>query len=120
MKVKVLHKFTNKYTGEHYRRGDVLNITEERYREILSVGDLVLKIDQDDALSVIPDEVNTLSDDAEETLRSDPSASDDGFDAMSVKELREYADKAYKLTFGRGTKKAEMIETLRKMEQSNK
>lgn len=116
MKVKVLHKFTNKYTGEHYRRGDLLTITEERYREIMSVGELVQIIDQNDALSVSSEDTNTLSDEAEETLRNDSAQSGDGFDIMSVRELREYADKAYKLTFGRSTKKAEMIETLRRME----
>lgn len=120
MKVKVLHKFTDKYTGEHYKRGDVLDITEERYQEIMSVGNLVYKIEQNDALSVSADDANTLSNDAQELPRNDSESFGDGFDIMSVRELREYADKAYKLTFGRGTKKAEMIETLRKMEQGNK
>lgn len=120
MKVKVLHKFTNKYTGEHYRRGDVLDITEERYREIMSVGNLVYKIEQSDALSVSADDMNTLSNDAQESPRNDSEPTGDGFDIMTVRELREYADAAHKLTFGRGTKKAEMIETLRKMEQGNK
>lgn len=120
MKVKVLHKFTDKYTGEHYRRGDVLDITEERYREIMSVANLVYMIDSGDALSVSSNDANTLSNESEETPRNDSAESNDGFDIMSVRELREYADKAYKLTFGRGVKKAEMIETLRKMEQGNK
>ena len=120
MKVKVLHKFTNKHTGEQYKRGDLLNITEERYREIMSVGTLVQIIDQNDALSVSSDDTNTLSSEAEETPKNDSTLSGDGFDIMSVRELREYADKAYKLTFGRNTKKAEMIETLRKLEQGNK
>lgn len=116
MKVKVLHKFTDKYTGAHYRRGDVLDITEERYREIMSIADLVYKIDQNDALSVMTDSTNTLSGEAEETLRNDSGASGDGFDIMSVRELREYADVAYKLTFGRGMKKADMIAELRRLE----
>ena len=120
MKVKVLHKFTDKYTGEHYRRGDVLNITEERYQEIMSVGNLVFRIEQNDALSVSSDDANTLANDALESPKNDSETPDDAFDAMSVRELREYADKAYKLTFGRNTKKAEIIETLRKMEQGNK
>lgn len=116
MKVKVLHKFTNKHTGEQYKRGDLLDITEERYREIMSVGTLVHIIGQNDALSVSADDSNTLSGEAEESLKTDSEQPSDGFDIMSVRELREYADKAYKLTFGRGTKKAEMIETLRRME----
>lgn len=116
MRVKVLHKFTDKYTGKHYRRGDVLDITEERCREIMSVGELVYKIDSDDALSVSADDTNTLSNAAEETLRDDSSASGDAFEQMTVRQLKEYADKAHKLTFGTGTKKAEMIAELRRLE----
>ena len=41
----------------------------------------------------------------------------DGFDEMSIRELKEYADKAYKLTFKGNMKKAEIIEELRRMEQ---
>lgn len=120
MKVKVLHKFTDKYTGEQYRRGDVLDITEERYREIKSVGPLVYKIAQDDALSVSDESANTLSNDEAETLRDDSATPDDGFEQMTVRQLKEYADKAYKLTFGTGTKKAEIIEELRRMERNGR
>lgn len=116
MKAKVLHKFTDKYTGELYRRGAVLDITEERYKEIMSVAHLLQRIDAENALSVTDDDANALSSEAEESLRNDSSASGDGFDIMSVRELREYADKAYKLTFGRGVKKAEMIAELRRLE----
>lgn len=116
MKVKVTRKFRDKYTGEIYKKGDLLEITEERYAEIMSVGNFVFKIAQNDALSVSSDEVNTLSSEAEETLTNDSAQSGDGFDIMSVRELKEYADKVYKLTFGRNVKKAEIIETLRRME----
>ena len=116
MKVKVLHKFTDKYTGKQYRRGDVLDITGDRYHEILNVAQLVYAIEQNDALSVEKKDVNIVSDNAEESLRNDSSASSDALDTMSIRELREYADKAYKLTFGRGVKKAEMIEELRRLE----
>ena len=117
MKVKVTRKFTDKYTGELYNKGDLLEITEERYKEILSVGEFVFKIAQDNAKSASADDANTLSNDAEETPTDDSSASQDGFELMSVRELKEYADKTYKLTFKGGMKKAEIIETLRKMEQ---
>ena len=117
MKVKVTRKFTDKYTGAHYRRGDVLDITEERYNEIMRVGNLVFRIAQNDAQNVCSEEMNTLSNKAEETPTNDSGTSGDGFDIMSVRELKEYADKAHKLTFGRGTKKAEIIETLRRMER---
>ena len=101
MKVKVLKKFRDKYTGEVYAKGDLLTITEERFKEIMQVDQLVYKVSE-------PCENDSKVD-----------AIGDGFDAMSVRELREYADKAHKLTFGRNTKKTEMIETLRKMEQGN-
>lgn len=120
MKVKVLHKFTDKHTGEQYRRGDVLDITEERYREIMRVANLVYKIDAEDVLGVSSGSVNTLSSESVETSENDSGAFGDGFEQMTVRQLKEYADKAYKLTFGTGTKKAEIIEELRRMERNGK
>lgn len=116
MKVKVIHGFTDKYTKEQYFKGSVLDITEERYAEIRSVGNLVFPIAQDDAKSVSVDSTNTLSNDDGETLTNDSAKPRDGFDEMSIAELKEYADKAHKLTFKGGTKKAEMIKILRRME----
>lgn len=101
MKAKVIRSFTDKYTGELYRKGDMLDITEERYAEIMSVGQLLWPIEHDNA-------------------DSDPEKPDDGFEGMTVSQLKEYADQTYKLTFGNGTKKAEIIEELRKMERGNK
>lgn len=120
MKVKVLHKFTDKHTGEQYHRGDVLDITAERYNEIMLVGRLVYKIEQDNVQSVPVESVNTLSNNEVETPRNDSAQSGDGFDIMSMRELREYANAAHKLTFKVGTKKAEIIETLRMLEKTNK
>lgn len=116
MKVKVTRKFRDKYTKEEYKKGVVLDITEERYAEILTVGKLVFPIAQDDAESVNVDDVNTLSNDAEETPTNDSQQPNDGFDIMSVRELKEYADTVHKLTFKAGTKRAEIVETLRRME----
>lgn len=116
MKVKVIRKFRDKYTGVLHKKGDLLDITEERYAEIMGVGDFVFKIAQDDALSVSDEDMNTLSNDEEETLSDDSAASQDGFDLMTVRELKEYADKTYKMTFGSGTKKADIIDALRRME----
>lgn len=116
MKVKVTHMFRDKYTREPYRKGDVLDITEDRYAEILSVGNFVFPIAQDNALSVGEENTNTLSTDEKETLSGDSAKPSDGFDIMNVRELKEYADIAHKLTFKAGTKKAEIIETLRRME----
>lgn len=91
MKVKVTHKFRDKYTGKIYAKGDVLEITEERYQEISSVGNFV---------QIVPED-----------------ASSDAFDEMSIRELKEYADKAYKLAFKNGMKKSEIIEELRRREK---
>lgn len=117
MKVKVTRKFRDKYTGELYKKGDLLEVTEERYAEIMSVGNFVYKIAQNDDESVSGDDAKTLSSEAAETLTNESEPPSDGFDIMSVRELKEYADATYKLTFGRGTKKAEIIETLRRMER---
>lgn len=120
MKVKVMHKFTDKYTGEQYNQGDVLEITEERYAEIMRVARLVFPIAQDDALSVSGERVNELSSDEEETPTDDSVKPSDGFELMSVRELKEYADVTYKLTFKGNMKKAEIIEVLRRMERNGK
>lgn len=116
MKVKVIHKFTDKHTGERYSKGDVLFITQERFEEILNVAPLVQLIAQDDVEApTTGDATNT-----KEPAETYSSASDDAFDTMSVRELKEYADKAYKLTFKSGTKKSEIIDMLRRMERGNK
>lgn len=116
MKVKVTHMFRDKYTRELYRKGDVLDITEERYAEILCIGNFVFPIAQDNALSVDDENANTLSTDEKETLSGDSAKPSDGFDIMSVRELKEYADVTHKLTFKAGTKRAEIVEALRRME----
>lgn len=41
MKVKVLKKFRDKYTKRIHKVNDVLEVTEERYKEILQKGKLV-------------------------------------------------------------------------------
>ena len=95
MRVKVTRKFIDRHTGEAHFKGDVLEISMERYEEIKAVGDFVFPINEDE--------------------QNDAHA--DGFDEMSIRELKEYADKAYKLTFKGNMKKAEIIEELRRMEQ---
>ena len=116
MRVKVIRKFKDKYTGEYYSKGDVIDISEERYSEIMSVGQFVYKIGNNDDENNRSEDSNSLPDNVEETLTSDSEQSDDGFEDMNVRELKEYADKTYKLTFKAGTKKSEIIETLRRME----
>ena len=116
MLVKVIRKFRDKYTGDHYKKGDILEITEERYAEIMTVGELVLQIAQKPAAGAENDATINPSTE-EQNVAETPS---DGFDVMSVKELKEYADKAYKLTFKSGTKKAEIIEELRRLERNGR
>ena len=91
MKVKVTRKFRDKYTGELHVKGDCLEITEERYAEIMHAGNFVCQIAQMPAETVeTPDATIPSSD--EQNIAESPS---DGFDIMSVRELKEYADKAY-------------------------
>ena len=95
MRVKVTHKFKDRHTGDIHYKGDVLEISMERYEEIKYVGDFVFPINEDTELD----------------------APEDGFDEMSIRDLKEYADKTYKMTFKGNMKKAEIIEILRKKEQ---
>lgn len=41
IKVKVLKRFKDKYTGKAHVEGEILTIKKERYEEILKVGKLV-------------------------------------------------------------------------------
>lgn len=123
MKVKVTRKFRDKHTGDLYATGTVLELTEERYKEIVSVGKFVQRIAQnaqnDAGANENAETINVL-DEREEIAETSTDASEDGFDIMSVRELKEYADTVHKLTFKAGTKKAEIIETLRRMERNGK
>ena len=92
MKVKVTHKFKDKHNGKTYIKGVLLDISDERYQEITSVGNFVQPVPED--------------------------VSNDGFDEMSIRELKEYADRTYKLTFKGGMKKSEIIEVLRRREKN--
>ena len=44
MKAKVLKSFRDKHSGEIYKVGKTLNISRERFEEILTVGPLVKEI----------------------------------------------------------------------------
>lgn len=46
MKVKVLTSFRDKNTKTIHQVGEVLEVTEERFKEILSVGKFVSKIEE--------------------------------------------------------------------------
>ena len=119
MLVKVVKRFRDVHTGVIHEVGDVLEITEGRFAEIQRVGDFVYRIDADASRHVSDngsEKPNNQSGDEVEAPRNDSTPSGDGFDIMSVRELKEYADVTYKMTFKAGTKKAEIIETLRRME----
>ncbi len=44
MKVKVIKKFRDKYSGEYYKVGKILVISKERYDEIIKVAPLVEEV----------------------------------------------------------------------------
>lgn len=116
MKVKVIRKYRDRHTGVIHHSGDVLEITEERYKEIMRVGRYVHRFAENAPLGRAMYNTVNPSGEAEKPVKTDSAPSGDGFEEMSVRELKEYADKAHKLTFKGGTKKAEIIETLRRME----
>jgi len=83
LNVKVLRKFRDKYTKEVYEKGDIIEVTNERYEEINSTahGVLVEKIQEVD------------------------------FESMTKKELVEYA-KEKGIDLDMKMTKAEMIKEL--------
>lgn len=113
MKVKVTRRFRDRHTGTLYHKGDVLEVTEERYNEIARAGNFVYRLAESHA--------ETPESKGEDVPFSEPENAaeghTDGYEAMSMRELREYANVAHKMTFKVGVKKAEIIETLRKMER---
>ena len=46
MKVKVLKEFRDKYSGKHYKAGDIIEVSAERFGEIQTVGNLVEKVEE--------------------------------------------------------------------------
>lgn len=54
MKVKVLVRFKDKYTGKIHEADKVMNITKERYEEILTVGKFVEEISEEVAEEIEP------------------------------------------------------------------
>lgn len=47
MKVKVLKSFRDKHTKKRHNVGDIMEVTEERFAEILEKGPLVEKISEE-------------------------------------------------------------------------
>ena len=46
MKYKVIVPFTDKYTGEFYKEGRIIEITKTRAKEILSVKEFIEEINE--------------------------------------------------------------------------
>lgn len=44
MKAKVLKEFIDKHTKEHYKVGDTITVSKDRFAEILTKGNLVKEI----------------------------------------------------------------------------
>ena len=107
MFAKVTKKFRDKGTNELRPLGSVFECTEERFAEIEAAGKrmgkcFAIRVEMEAAPGGEGEEKKPPEKPLEE---------------MSVRELREYADKAHKLTFGAKTGKAEMIEAIRRAEQ---
>ena len=46
MRVEVIQKFKDKHTGEIRNVGDVLDVTQERFDEIMTVGEFVKEVEE--------------------------------------------------------------------------
>lgn len=106
MRVQVTTRFRDKHTRELHKKGVYLDVTPERYAEIMSVGAF---------LRVIADEVQaSTAETATETVEEPHAPPRDDLEGMTLRELREYAEKECKLNIPRNFKKTEIIETIRR------
>lgn len=119
MFVKVTKKFKDKYTNEVRNQGDVFECTDARFAEIQEAGKRAGK-----CYAMRLEEKEGAGEDAAVGVGKAPeggaeaaSAPGKALEDMSARELREYADKAHKLTFGAKASKAEMIEAIRRAEK---
>lgn len=113
MYAKVTREFVDKHTKEIHKVGSVFECSEVRFAEIQAVSPrLAMRVE-------MPSEDNAgdLSGKAAEKAAGGINALEKPLERMTVRELREYADKAHKLTFGAGTTKAKMIEEIRRFEK---
>lgn len=60
MKAKVLKDFNDKYTGRRYKAGEIINVSKERFEEILTVGNLIEAaeevVEEKTTSSVVPED----------------------------------------------------------------
>lgn len=47
MKVKVLIPFFDKHTGEKYTEGDIIDVTPDRFNEIIGTGNLIQTVEEE-------------------------------------------------------------------------
>lgn len=59
MKVKVLERFKDKYTGEIHETDKEMEVSKERFEEILSVGNFVKEIAEESAPEAAPKKKRT-------------------------------------------------------------
>lgn len=92
MKVKVVNRFIDKETRQLHEYGDVIEVTEARFKEISAAGKYVKPL-EDDAQDVKP------------------------LDKMKADELKEYAQ-AQGIELDEGATKAEIIKAIKAAEDA--
>lgn len=90
MKVKVVNRFVDKNTKQLHEYGEVIEVTEERFKEISAAGKYVEKIE-------------------------DEEPKEKPLGKMKVDELKEYA-KAHEIELGEAKTKDEILEAIKAAE----
>lgn len=111
MRVEVVKRFRDRHTLEVYVVGQFLEITKERFDEIMRVGALVRRVPETPVDDFEPIGANEHTPEALETLETPVDAPRIDFEAMTVRELKEYASKRG-IEIKNGAKKADIISLL--------
>lgn len=90
MRVQVLTDFVDKYTKEYYKTGDILEITSERYSDILKTDVFVKPVIEEEKLETVED-----------------------FTKFNLKDLKSFA-KTNNIDLEKATKKEDIIEKIKK------
>lgn len=98
MKIEVLQKFIDKHTGEIHHAGDIMDVEEERYKEIKEKNKNLVKI------------VETEENESEEIQK-------DQLDKLKVDELKSLAES---MGIEAAGKKAELIEQIMEKQGESK
>ena len=70
MKVKVIKPFQDKHTKEYYEINKILEITEDRYKEILMVDRLVEEIKESTIIENVEEAISKINESAREEVKS--------------------------------------------------